>query len=311
MNNLVSDDAVDSTARDPGCDSAPNALSLRRTVWSGIRPPGGSPRPLRRGNFRAMPTATTAGVYMLASEHAEAIQRFASDPALARLLRIERPDVPTVGADTVARLSAERLAGDAYWNVIVDQREVRGVSGLVGPYTPEPLLVIWIDPESRRRGYGELAARLGLEFAFRNLQLAHVCTAADPADAAHQELLSKVGFAKGGPTQPTPGDPAPPIGRVIRCLTREDWLAHRDLPALARLHPALREILDAELAAGNEVVETGGGWPDPDSVFVRLRDPFRTKPSPLPSGVIYTEPNDPHWWKADYSSVSPRHILAC
>jgi hypothetical protein len=65
------------------------------------------------------------------------------------------------------------------------------------------------------------------------------------------------------------------------------------------------------LAAGNEVIESGGGWPDADSVFVRLRDPFRTTPSPLPDGVVYTEPNDPHWWKADYSSRSPRHILAC
>ena len=73
---------------------------------------------------------------------------------------------------------------------------------------------------------------------------------------------------------------------------------------MALLHPALRAILDAELAAGNEVAETGGGWPDPDSVFVRLRDPFRTKPSPLPPNVVYTEPNDPHWWKADYGTVS-------
>jgi hypothetical protein len=63
-------------------------------------------------------------------------------------------------------------------------------------------------------------------------------------------------------------------------------------------------------AAGNSVGETGAGWPDTDSIFVRLREPFRTKPS-LPDGVSYTEPNDPHWWKADYSSKSPRHVLAC
>jgi len=65
------------------------------------------------------------------------------------------------------------------------------------------------------------------------------------------------------------------------------------------------------VSTGNEVAETGGGWPDADSVFVRLRDPFRTKPLPLPAGIVYTEPNDPHWWKADYTSSAPRHTLAC
>jgi RimJ/RimL family protein N-acetyltransferase len=238
---------------------------------------------------------------MLANEHADAIQRFASDPALARMLRIDDPASPTVGADTVARVSAERLAGDAYWNVVVDQREVWGVAGLVGPYTDRPTLQVWIDPSGRRRGYGELAVRLGLDFAFRNLQLRLVFTSADPGDPGQMSLLTAFGFV----------EPEPNVSRSDWRLTRHGWIAHRDRPALARLHPALRAILDAELAAGNEVAETGGGWPDADSVFVRLRDPFRTKPSPLPPGVVYTEPNDPHWWKADYSSVSPRHILAC
>jgi len=255
-----------------------------------------------------MATATTAGVYMLANEHADAIQRFASDVALARMLRIGDPSSPTVGTETVARLLAERVAGDAYWNVVVDQREVRGVSALSGPYTARPTVRVWIHPEWRRRGYGELAVRLCLELAFRNLQLAHVVTTADRTDRGQASLLAKFGFA---PDAPAPSGERPATGLADYSLTRGEWRAHRDRPAVAKLHPALRAILEGELAAGNEVVETGGGWPDPDSVFVRLRDPFRTKPSPLPAGVVYTEPNDPHWWKADYSSVSPRHILAC
>jgi len=255
-----------------------------------------------------MATARTAGVYMLAAEHAGAIQRFASDPALARMLGIGEPHSATAGSDAVARLSAQRLAGQSYWNVIVDEREVRGFSALLGPYTARPTLQVWIAPASRRRGYGELAVRLGLELAFRNLQLAHVLMAADSTDAGQTSLLTKFGFA---PDEPLSSSDNPTTALADYSLTRGEWLARRDRPALAKLHPALHAILDAELAAGNEVVETGGGWPDADSIFVRLRDPFRTKQSPPPAGVVYTEPNDPHWWKADYSTVSPRHILAC
>jgi len=255
-----------------------------------------------------MATVRTAGVYMLAEEHAGAIQRFASDPALGRMLGLNDPLSPTAGSDAVARLSAERLAGDGYWNVIVDEREVRGVSALIGPYTARPTLQVWIHPASRRRGYGELAVRLALEFAFRNLRLAHVLAAVDSTDAGQTSLLAKFGFA---PDEPDAALDRPTSAPADYSLTRDEWITHRDRPALAKLHPALRAILDAELAAGNEVVETGGGWPDADSVFVRLREPFRTKPSPPPVGVVYTEPNDPHWWKADYSTTSPRHILAC
>jgi RimJ/RimL family protein N-acetyltransferase len=254
-----------------------------------------------------MATVRTAGVYMLAEEHAGAIQRFASDPALGRMLGLSDPHSPTAGSDAVARLAAQRLAGEGYWTVIVDEGEVRGVSALIGPYTARPTLQVWIHPASRRRGYGELAVRLALEFAFRNLRLAHVLATVDPTDAGQTSLLTKFGFA---PDEPD-SVPDPATAPVDYSLTRGEWIAHRDRPALASLHPALRAILDAELAAGNEVVETGGGWPDADSVFVRLRDPFRTKPSPPPGGVVYTEPNDPHWWKADYSTTSPRHILAC
>ena len=144
-----------------------------------------------------------------------------------------------------------------------------------------------------------------LDFAFRNLQTPRVHAFAPLGDAAAERTLATFGFG------PAPAEAASRPDAVHVALARADWIAHRDRPALARLHPALRAILDAELAAGNEVAETGGGWPDDDSIFVRLRDPFRTTSSPLPAGVTYTEPNDPHWWRADYSSQSPRHILAC
>lgn len=45
--------------------------------------------------------------------------------------------------------------------------------------------------------------------------------------------------------------------------------------------------------------------------IVRLKTPFLARPPVLPDGVTYTEPGDPHWWMADYTTRSPRHILAC
>lgn len=84
----------------------------------------------------------------------------------------------------------------------------------------------------------------------------------------------------------------------------------RNRAALAALHPALTAMVDAEVAAGNEVTETGTGWPEPGSVFVRLAEPFKVIPPRLPEGVTYFEPNDPHWWKAEYSTPAPRHIVA-
>ena len=246
-----------------------------------------------------MATTTTAGVYMLGAEHADAIQRFAADSTFAKITNIAQPPPEGAGAEFVQRTGAQRLAGDGYWNAVVDGGDTKGVSALVGAYTGTPMLLVWIEPASRLHGYGTLAVRLGLEFAFRNLQLAQVSANVGGDDDATHHTLAKFGFVRSADS-------------AAYRLTRGDWIAHRDRPALARLHPALRAILDAELAAGNQVAETGGGWPDRDSVFVRLREPFRTKPSPLPAGVVYTEPNDPHWWKADYGTVaSPRHILAC
>ena len=82
-----------------------------------------------------------------------------------------------------------------------------------------------------------------------------------------------------------------------------------DPKLLERFEPELKKLLDAELAAGNEVVETGGGWPEKNSVFVMLKEPFKVKHEHRPAGMTYTEPNDPHWWKADYGYHG--HVLAC
>lgn len=77
------------------------------------------------------------------------------------------------------------------------------------------------------------------------------------------------------------------------------------------LHPALRAILDAEIAAGNTIREVGGGWPRRGSVFIRLRKPFQVRPEEVPAGVAYVAVNDPHWWREEYSIGEPPHLLVC
>lgn len=257
-----------------------------------------------------MPATSTAGVYMLDAQHADAIARLAVDPAAAALLGISHPPGADAGRQAVERATAERLAGTTWTSVIVDRRDVKGFCALAAAATADPDVRVWIAPEFRRAGYGSLGVRLTLDFAFRNLQFQRVHAAAKTGDPAAERTLAKFGFTRTeGATHDTAWLATSDVSTFS--VTRAAWLAHRDRPAIAALHPALRAILEAELAAGNEIAETGGGWPDADSVFVRLRDPFRTRPTALPAGIVYTEPNDPHWWKADYTSQSPRHILAC
>jgi hypothetical protein len=79
---------------------------------------------------------------------------------------------------------------------------------------------------------------------------------------------------------------------------------------IEKLCSDLRQILDAELSSGNEIVETWRGWPKPETIGVMLGKPFKTKHDAI-SGVVFREINDPHWWKAEYYFEPSNHILAC
>lgn len=80
---------------------------------------------------------------------------------------------------------------------------------------------------------------------------------------------------------------------------------------LQQLCPELRQMLDAELAAGNEIVETHSGWPRQSSIFVSLKRPFSVPWPNLPPGIVHRDVNDPHWWKAEYVHELTGHILVC
>ena len=74
-----------------------------------------------------------------------------------------------------------------------------------------------------------------------------------------------------------------------------------------KIDPDLKKILDLELDLGNKIVETSQGWPKPDSIFVSLEKPFLKKHSnPC---VTFTNVNDPHYWKWEYSKDN--HLLVC
>ena len=64
------------------------------------------------------------------------------------------------------------------------------------------------------------------------------------------------------------------------------------------------------LVEQRKVAESRLGWPEPDSVFVRLRKEFLTNHPRLPEGVHYEKLNDPHWWAEEYRSERPQHIIA-
>jgi hypothetical protein len=80
---------------------------------------------------------------------------------------------------------------------------------------------------------------------------------------------------------------------------------------IERLCPELGALLEAELAAGNAIVECQSGLYGTEAVLVLLKSQFRTRPATLPVGVEYRLVNDPHWWKAEYFHAPTKHCVAC
>jgi len=98
--------------------------------------------------------------------------------------------------------------------------------------------------------------------------------------------------------------------KLIPAPTEDEALKLRE-KHLSELNGELRKILELETSAGNEVVETHAGWPNPESIFVMLDKSFLVKHKDLAQGVIFREINDPHYWKAEFVYEPWTHILAC
>lgn len=73
--------------------------------------------------------------------------------------------------------------------------------------------------------------------------------------------------------------------------------------------PVLKTILEAEIHAGNEVVETSAGWPKPESVMIFLKQPFAEYY--VIENIAFRSVDDIHYWKAEYFDRATQHVLAC
>ena len=79
---------------------------------------------------------------------------------------------------------------------------------------------------------------------------------------------------------------------------------------LADLVIPLRNIVAAELQRGNTIADEGKDYPDNGSVHVTMRDRFDDRYAS--KDALFSLCDDPHYWHADYSSVThPRHLLIC
>jgi hypothetical protein len=73
----------------------------------------------------------------------------------------------------------------------------------------------------------------------------------------------------------------------------------------------LTPLLEAELSAGNTVVDTWVGWPQSVSLYIRLGSPFKALPKILPPGVRFRALDDPCYWKSELICDRTRQVIAC
>jgi len=250
-----------------------------------------------------MSPGISTGIFMILPDQTQGLLSLAS-AHMARPASELRCEPTSEGMRQFVRTNLDdRTSRCLHLYLVRDGNESVGLCGLAGISGGHVFDVeCWIAPRFRRRGFGTHALRTLLQTAFENRNATRLRASIAEANAGAIRLLEHADFR--AVESPEPGS------RAFE-LTREEWRGARESRALASLHPLLAAILRKEIELGNEIREIGGGWPDPDSVFVRVAHPFRTPTDPPPPGVTYTTPNDPHWWLADFSTTNPRHILAC
>jgi hypothetical protein len=75
------------------------------------------------------------------------------------------------------------------------------------------------------------------------------------------------------------------------------------LQLAARLPPALRAALVAELRAGNRLTGIGStGWPGAGSIVVTMRERFTVARDTPPAGVVWRRLDDPHYAREELSA---------
>lgn len=87
-----------------------------------------------------------------------------------------------------------------------------------------------------------------------------------------------------------------------------------DKGLIDKLSIEMKEILEKELEAGNEIVETSQGIftnASTEHIFIFLKYPFKSKIKNNLNGIVYREINDKHYWKAEYTDEKNHQTLAC
>ncbi|QHT71244.1 GNAT family N-acetyltransferase [Rhodocytophaga rosea] len=249
---------------------------------------------------------------MLTMQYADAIQHLASDPEIAITTRVPHP-YPEDGARSFIDMYAqEQKEGKVWNNVILNNNMFVGLCGLINIIPADKAEIgYWIGKPYWGRGFASFGVKMTLERAFQSLGLQLIYATILDFNKASMHVLEKNGFIFQR-TQPhdNPKWNQDALLHVYE-LTKAQWMEHKYGKYLNDLHPDLKPILEAEIAPGNEVSSASVGWPKPDSILVSMKKPFILKHEKYSANVEYNELNDPHYWKAEYATLDPVHLIVC
>lgn len=177
-----------------------------------------------------MANASKMEIRLVTPEDAPAIQRLVSDPAIAATTRIPHP-YPEDGARLfVARHLEERASGQAYVFGIREAGQLVGACGLhgVGEGAAREL-GYWVGRRFWGRGYATFGVRRVLAFAFTELRLQCVGSAALESNTPSRRVLEKCGFELLGlKVHDDPLLKRSDERLAIYALTRERWQLIQD-----------------------------------------------------------------------------------
>lgn len=168
----------------------------------------------------------TAGIYLLAKDHEEEIQRLVSDAGVAAGTRIPHP-YPDGGArEYIVHHLAAREAGTAWTFAIMDRGALVGVCGIqgIGGGRAEEI-GYWIGRPHWGRGYASFGVKMVLEFAFTNLNLERVGALTIADNRPSRRVLEKNGFeCLREEHHPDPLDKGRPDRVALYSISRIRWL---------------------------------------------------------------------------------------
>lgn len=80
---------------------------------------------------------------------------------------------------------------------------------------------------------------------------------------------------------------------------------------LEELCEELQPLLEGEIDAGNEVVETWkGDWPIENCIYVLFAKPLQTVPEDLPEGLRLSHMGEIYYWGDEIVCDRVNHVLA-